>query len=128
MFRRDLFQPSHTRPAAFISTRDSADAEYALPCAACAASVSVPYGEIIRRGLDYEHAFGPDASASIAAHFGIGLVGKAHDGGWPAFLRLTCRQCCAAYVLYAGVAEPRNSVFHVTILSVAELGDPDRPG
>jgi hypothetical protein len=53
--------------------------------------------------------------------FGISLVGKSHDGGWPEFRKINCTSCNNEYIAYIGVKETSNSVYGITFQGVAQI-------
>jgi len=121
VFDRDLLRPSLVRKAAFDTLRDSSAAAYAFECASCGTNVSVPFIAMTQIGVGYERELGRELAARAREHFGIGLVGKAHDGGWPSMVRVACTRCGAAYLVYAGVREPANGWLLVTVQGITEL-------
>jgi hypothetical protein len=121
MFGRDLILPSLSRAPAYDSERDADDATHGMSCTACGQAMAVRFAELLQRGLDYQRELGSEIAECAAEHFGIGVVGKAHDGGWPSLLRIQCATCRASYLVYAGVREPANGRYRVTVQGVTEL-------
>jgi len=64
---------------------------------------------------------GPEHASAIEQHFDYNLVGKSHDGGWPRLTVELCPRCGARYLVYAGVKEPANGFYIITVQGIVEL-------
>ena len=120
VFGRLLVEPSYSRTPTWQGS-DLDLAEHRFPCASCKADVSVGIRSLVAAAWNWERELGTELSEAAAAFFDLGVVRKSKDGGWPAMVRVSCRACKAAYLVYSGVTETSNSVYAVTVQAVVEL-------
>jgi hypothetical protein len=85
--------------------------------------VEISYEILIQELLAWENNWGEAFAAQAKKLYGIGVVGKSHDGGWPSMVIANCSKCTAKYLIYAGVREVYNSIYTVTIQGITELID-----
>lgn len=116
----DLVRPSYHRSAAFTGSDLVAQA-YSWRCPSCSTDIIVPIITIVNEAWSWERSVGDEVASFARAHFALNVVGKSHDGGWPSILLLRCQGCAAQFVLYSGVREVSNSVYHVTIQGLTHL-------
>jgi hypothetical protein len=119
---RDLLQPSPRREP----THDSAGSAkptsmLAFACSRCQTAVALELEAILRAAWDVERELGDALLEAAWAHFGLGVVGKSHDGGFASLHRVRCPACAAEFLVYAGVREPANGWLQITLQGVAEL-------
>ncbi len=119
-FGLDLIQPSYNRDPWFAGA-ETVDQVYRWCCASCQSDVEVPLNGILREVWSWQTTIGDELAKAAHAHFGLNIVGRSHDGGWPSIMLVQCASCDASYLLYAGVDETSNSVYRVTIQGLCEV-------
>jgi hypothetical protein len=119
-FGKSLLTPSYTRKPDFKS-HESTENQFTFVCAQCAEALSIEYTTLINCGLAWEKDVGGILAAEAKSFYGIGVVGKSPDGGWPSMMKVECTNCKTLFLVYAGVNEVRNSVYFVTIQGITEL-------
>jgi hypothetical protein len=119
-FGKSLLTPSYTRKPDFKS-HESTEDQFTFFCAQCGQSVGIEYTALINRGLRWEKDVGEIFAAEAKLFYGIGIVGKSPDGGWPSMMKVECSNCKNVFLVYAGVHEVSNSVYFVTIQGITAL-------
>jgi len=119
-FATSILTPSYTRRPDFKS-HESSDKLFAFACSFCQRPVTVEYASLINRGLASEHDLGETFAADAKSFYGMSVVGKSPDGGWPSMTTVECSNCKTMFLLYAGVNEVANSVYFVTMQGITEL-------
>ena len=117
---KSVLTPSYTREPDFRS-HESTENQFTFACTQCGRSVIVEYNTLINRGFGWEQDIGETLAADAKTLYGIGLVGKSRDDGWPSMVKVECSGCKMLFLVYAGVNEVRNSVYFVTMQGVTEL-------
>ena len=120
MFGRSVLNPSFSREPHFRST-EHGDPCFTFACARCESSVAITYADLIDSVGAAERVLGAAGAGVARQHFGIGVVGKGHNGGWSSMAAIPCPRCGTNYLVYADVNEVYNSVYHVTVQGVTEL-------
>ena len=115
-----VLKPSFTREPHFRSNAPG-ESCFTFACVRCASPVAIAHAELIEAVGAEERVLGAKGAEAARQHFGIGIVGKGHSGGWPSMLTVGCLRCGTHYLVYADVHEVRNSVHHVTVQGVTEL-------
>jgi hypothetical protein len=116
-----ILNPSNWRKPNFRSG-DDASATYIWQCPSCGKDVKQSYGKVLKEyGGIGDSPFTKEDIATFSEIFDIGYVGKSHDGGWPCFTKATCPGCSVRFVVYAGVQEPSNSFYIITIQGISTL-------
>lgn len=119
-FLRKLFEPSYSRQADFHSL-DATPANYKFNCADCSNAILFPFTEAITECWRWEEEFDDQTLSAIKMYFDMNIVGKSPDGGWPSVFEVSCNACQSRYLIYSSVKETSNSVFYVTVQSIAEI-------
>lgn len=118
-FGRDVLQPSVHRAPTVRGYPTAAAVIYPFICAACDASIRV---DVFRLANGQQATvLGSENATAVQQHFDVNLVGKSHDGGWPRFAVETCSHCRSRYLIYAGVQEPANGYYIITIQGIVEI-------
>jgi hypothetical protein len=119
-FGKSLLTPSYTRKPDFRS-HESTEKQFTFVCTQCAQPVIIEYATLINRGLAWEEDVDETFAAEAKSFYGIGVVGKSRDGGWPSMMKVECSDCKTLFLVYAGVNEVGNSVYIVTMQGITEL-------
>jgi hypothetical protein len=119
-FGKTLLLPSYSRQPHFTSLK-TPDLNYCFGCSSCGAALLFSYDEIISESWRWRERYGDDFVSTAKEHFGIGVVGKSHDGGWPSMVIIECGACKTRYLVYAGVDEFYNSLHTVTVQGITEI-------
>jgi hypothetical protein len=120
---RDLIQPSMQRETAYDSVKADASSARKLTfaCSRCGTLIVLDPTMLAQSAWDYERELGDELAAAARSHFGIGAVGKAHDGGFAGLRQEQCPVCKGRFLVYVGVREPANGRVQLTLQGVAEL-------
>jgi len=81
----------------------------------------VPIQVSLGASISSDATFSSEDLERTKEYFGIGVVGKSQDGGWPVFGRVICKDCGYQYLFYVGVDEPSNSFYKITVQGICEL-------
>lgn len=119
-FGRSVLSPSYVRKPHFKSN-EAAERDFHFACLNCDQEIVVEFNNLIGAATDREDRFPAEFIKAAEEFYGIGLAGKSPDGGFPVFYGVTCGNCKTNYLLYAGVDEPYNSIYLVTIQAITEL-------
>jgi hypothetical protein len=121
MIENMILKPSNWRKPNFRSGDDVSSA-YTWQCPSCVELVKQSFDTILKEygGMGNSH-FTKEDIAIFNKIFDIGYVGKSHDGGWPCFTKAMCPGCRANFVVYAGLQEPSNSFYIITIQGISYL-------
>jgi hypothetical protein len=92
---------------------------YEFDCVECRTSVRVDVFKLAN-GQDAA-VLGSENATAVKQYFDFNLVGKSHDGGWPRFAVETCSHCGSRYLIYAGVQEPANGYYIITVQGIVEF-------
>ena len=117
---RNILAPSFTRAPEYDTNRRDTGS-YAFTCPTCGGDVSIAFTDLIDSAWNYERVLDAALLERARERFDIGIVGKAHDGGFVSLRRLSCPTCAAAYLVYAGVREPSSGWYQVTVQGIVEL-------
>jgi hypothetical protein len=112
--------PSYTRKPNFKS-HESKERRFEFGCANCSSPIAVEYDHLINQVFGWEQNVGEELAAEAKEFYGIGIVGKSPDGGWPSMVKAQCSRCKTVHLVYAGVNEVSNSVYFVTLQGIAEI-------
>ena len=85
----------------------------------------VEFNLLTNRVFGWEQDISEDLAAEAKEFYGIGVVGKSQDGGWPSMIKVECPYCKTMHLVYAGVDEVSNSVYFVTLQGIVEVKKKD---
>jgi hypothetical protein len=121
---RTILAPAYDRVPDF-SGSSTAHANFAFSCASCKRQVVVLIDQLIDAAWTWETAAQREVDPALLTQakeaFEFNLVGRSHDGGMPLLVFPHCSNCGMKYVLYAGVREPSNSYYVVTVQGISEV-------
>lgn len=133
-FGRSVLRPSYSRIPDFKNfdykdgkwgirsrLREYFNREFKFRCINCNKRMAVEYDLLIDKGSGWKQKIGEALAREAIEFYKIGAVGKSHDGGWPAMIKVECPKCKARYLVYAGVNEIHNSAHLVTIQGITEI-------
>jgi hypothetical protein len=123
-FGKSKLSPSYTRPPSFKS-HESKETHFGFGCVNCDAPILVEFNLLTSQVFGWPQAVGEALAAEAKEFFGIGMVGKSQDGGWPSMIKVQCPDCKTTYLVYAGIDEVSNSVYFVTLQGIAEIREED---
>lgn len=119
-FGKSILSPSRSRKPAFTSY-DSLGRGFKFVCANCPKEIEIEYKSLIGEEWKWENEFGAKAVREIKRLYNMDRVGKSPDGGSPAVIKSSCKNCRTGYLIYAGVNEPSNSFYVVTLQGITEI-------
>ena len=94
---------------------------YEFTCPLCQTVNEIPFRKLLSSAWGWKESYSEFEVKQIKSHFGIGVVGKPHDGGWPSFNLVTCSGCTNSFISYIGFYEYRNSVYRLTEQGLASV-------
>ena len=119
-FGRSILSPSYSRKPHFRSGDTSGDV-FSFPCLNCDQTISIQLRSLLDAAYDGGLSIGEETLVQAKEFYRIGVVGRSQDGGWPSMIIIRCDSCHIKYLIYAGVDEPRNSMYLVTIQGITEI-------
>lgn len=112
-----LVSPSYHRKPDFISGKLVSD--YSWKCKGCNSSVKMTFEMASDIYWKSSIKLREDEHSELKEIYGVGFVGKSHDGGCPHFMKTKCKKCEQRYMIYLGIKEPNNSCLHITVQAVS---------
>lgn len=112
-----LVSPSYHRNPDFKSAELEED--YTWECRNCGSSIALTFEQASKSYWQEGLKLSKEEFANLKSIYGIGYVGKSHDGGWPHFTEIQCHQCNERYMVYLGIKEPVNSCLHITVQAIS---------
>ena len=125
MLGKSKLSPSYTRRPNFKS-HESKERQFEFGCINCDEPALVEYSLLINRVFGWEQDIGEELASEAKEFYGIGMVGKSQDGGWPSMVKMQCPNCKTLHLIYAGVDEVSNSVYLVTLQGITEIIEGDK--
>lgn len=117
---RSLLSPSYNRLPDFVGD-ELRNGFYQFACGTCRTKLEIDYYSLCNREDSKFENSSEISIKNLKELYGIGIVGKSQDGGWPVFNIVKCNACKAEFVVYTGVNEVANSFFRVTVQGITEL-------
>lgn len=108
---KNFIEPSYSRKP-FHHSYELAD--YIYSCPQCSNQNTISFSTILKSAYSWFNTYTPEEVKNIEQHFGIGLVGKSHDGGMPSISSTNCEKCQSNFISYLGLMETSNSVYRIT--------------
>jgi ribosomal protein S27E len=108
-----LVEPSYSR-SQFFGGWDFSKANFAVTCVECGFKNNIDVSKIPQLGWTWRDSFNQEEVEFIEATFKLNLVGSTPTGGYPAMLKIFCKECKTEYLVYFGCAEVSNSVYSIT--------------
>jgi len=112
-----LISPSYHRKPDFISGERISD--FSWKCKCCNSTEDITFEMAADAYWKSSIKLSEEEHSVLNKIFGIGYVGKSHDGGSPHFMDTKCKKCEQSYMIYLGIKEPNNSCLHITIQAIS---------
>jgi hypothetical protein len=118
----EIKHPSYQSEPDFVTGKTDNIKSYAFDCTDCGCQVKIDFQRQIIHSWDGKTELISQAEETkLKKLYGIGLSQKSHDGGFPVFDKVTCKNCGGEYVTYCGVREFRNSAFLIHVQGIQKI-------
>lgn len=118
----EIKKPSYQSEPDFITGSMDGGKTYDFDCSRCGVVLKIDFKRQIKYSLNGKSDRISDAEMTqLKRHYGIGLSEKAHDGGFPVFDKVTCKECGQQYITYSGVREYSNSAYIFSVLGIQNI-------
>lgn len=121
-FATRLIQPSYSRIPVYDSIPDANDV-FQFVCEKCGETISKLYSDFIGKAWTWRDEYTAADQKAISEHFQMNVVGKTPDGSAQSIASISCTNCGAKYLIYAGINEYANSAYKVTLQGLSRLAN-----
>ena len=118
----EIKKPTHNSDPNFETGTLDSKKSYEFKCTECGSKVLVNYNrQTTFSWTGHSDLITQTEYSDLKNHYGIGISQKSHDGGFPVFDKVRCKNCGQQYVTYAGVREFANSAFKIHIQGIGKI-------
>jgi hypothetical protein len=115
-------KPSYQSEPSFVTGKTENIKSFGFECATCGGQVKIDFQRQINYSWDGKTDLISEVEETeLKKLYGIGLTEKSHDGGFPVFDKVTCKNCGEQYVTYCGVREVSNSAFVIHVQGIQKI-------
>ncbi len=118
----EIQKPSYQSKPDFVTGKTDKIKAYQFQCANCKTHIEIDF----QRQIEYNWTGNTDLISDyerteLKKHYGIELSKKSHDGGFPVFDKVNCKNCGQLYVTYCGVTEFSNSAYSIHVQGIGKI-------
>lgn len=121
-FGQEIKKPSLQSNPDYITGKTEGRKSYKFECTECGNKLKISFQRQIKfHWIGKTNSISETEHSELIDYYGIGLSKKSHDGGFPVFDKISCKNCKQEYFTYSGVREFNNSAYIIYIQGIQKL-------
>jgi len=118
----EIKKPSYQSEPDFVTGKTDEIKFFRFKCSNCEANVKIDFQRQIRYNWTGNTDLISDSERTeLKKQYEIGLSEKSHDGGFPVFDKVNCKECGQEYTTYCGVREFSNSAYTIHVQGIKKI-------